>query len=281
MQVSSTAAITNLVYGGASPADLGSKPLLVRNTLNGLVTTTGSGFDTAMRCSSAVAGDFDNDMDEDLFVSCTGGTRNLPNRLFLNNGSGKFTEVANAGGAAGRTGAAVASGAGTSDSVVVADYDRDGFLDLLVTNGLNMRPVYIGGPKQLFHNRGNGNNWIELDLRRHALESRRRRFRHSRHVGRSYTVPRAERWLPSLVAELSARACGPRRQHYGGCQCGMARRHFHLLRRLAGGASLSIAPGRPVERGPALASVNDCTIGALRKDATDWHSVLRGALPVV
>jgi hypothetical protein len=49
--------------------------------------------------------------------------------------------------------------------VVVADYDRDGFLDLLVTNGLNMRPVYVGGPKQLFRNRGgNGNHWIQLDL---------------------------------------------------------------------------------------------------------------------
>ena len=48
--------------------------------------------------------------------------------------------------------------------MVTADYDRDGFLDLLVTNGHNMRPVYIGGPKQLFHNLGNANSWIEFDL---------------------------------------------------------------------------------------------------------------------
>jgi len=33
-----------------------------------------------------------------------------------------------------------------------------------VTNGLNMRPLFIGGPKQLFHNRGNSNNWMEFDL---------------------------------------------------------------------------------------------------------------------
>jgi hypothetical protein len=58
----------------------------------------------------------------------------------------------------------VADHAGTSDSVAVADYDLDGFLDLLVANGLNMRPVYIGGHKQLFHNLGNGNTWIEFDL---------------------------------------------------------------------------------------------------------------------
>jgi len=27
-----------------------------------------------------------------------------------------------------------------------------------------MRPVYTGGPKQLFHNSGNTNHWIEFDL---------------------------------------------------------------------------------------------------------------------
>ena len=47
---------------------------------------------------------------------------------------------------------------------MTADYDLDGFLDLFVVNGLNMRPVYMGGPKQLFHNRGNANHWMEFDL---------------------------------------------------------------------------------------------------------------------
>ena len=27
-----------------------------------------------------------------------------------------------------------------------------------------MRPLYIGGPNKLFHNNGNANHWIELDL---------------------------------------------------------------------------------------------------------------------
>lgn len=164
VQVASTASITQLSYAGASAADKGHKPLLLLNTLNGLTTATNAGFDVAVRCPSAAAGDFDNDMDEDLYLACTSGTRNLPNRLYLNNGYGRFTEVAWAAGAAGRVGAAVASGAGTSDSVTTVDYDRDGFLDLLVTNGLNMRPVHVGGPKQLFRNRGNANHWIELDL---------------------------------------------------------------------------------------------------------------------
>ena len=121
------------------------------------------------------AGDFDNDMHEDLYVTCTGGAHNTANRLFWNNGLwnttnskgvslGKFIEVPNAGGAAGIQGAAVGEHAGTADVVVTADYDLDGFLDLMVVNGSNMRPVYVGGPKQLFHNRGNSNHWMEFDL---------------------------------------------------------------------------------------------------------------------
>ncbi len=52
--------------------------------------------------------------------------------------------------------------------MALADYDVDGFLDLFVTNGLNMLPeapyTTRGGPDKLFHNAGNTNKWIELDL---------------------------------------------------------------------------------------------------------------------
>ena len=164
VQVTSTAPITDLTFTGASASDKGSKPFLIRNTSTGFVTIANPGFAATLRCQSAVAGDFDNDMDEDVFFACTGGAHNIPDRLYLNNGAGKFTEAPNAGGAAGITGAAVSEQAGTSDSVVTADYDLDGFLDLLVVNGLNMRPIYIGGPKQLFHNLGNDNHWMEFDL---------------------------------------------------------------------------------------------------------------------
>lgn len=165
VQVSSTAPITALTFAGSSEADRGQKPVLLRNTTAGLVSVGGSsGFGVPLRCQSVVAGDFDNDMDEDLYLACTGGSHNKPNRLYRNDGNGRFTEIAGAGGAAGKAGAAVASRAGTSESVVTADYDLDGFLDLLVTNGNNMRPVYLGGPKQLFRNRGNSNHWLQLDL---------------------------------------------------------------------------------------------------------------------
>jgi hypothetical protein len=165
VQVTSTAPITNLTFTGASGSDRGYAPILAHHTQGGFETATQAGFNSLMRCQSAVAGDFDNDMDEDIFLACTAGSHNLPDRLFLNNSNGTFTEAANAAGAAGVVGAAVGDKAGTGESVVSADYDVDGFLDLLVTNGNNLQPAFIGGPKQLFHNTSqNGNHWIELDL---------------------------------------------------------------------------------------------------------------------
>jgi hypothetical protein len=164
LQVTSTQPISGLTFFGASSADIGSTPILLHNTGSGFQQILQTGFNTALRCQSAVSGDFDNDMHEDIFLACTGGSHNIANRLFRNNGDGTFTEIPNAGGAAGVIGAAVAERAGTSESVVVADYDLDGFLDLLVTNGNNMRPLNHGGPKQLFHNVGNSNSWVEFNL---------------------------------------------------------------------------------------------------------------------
>jgi hypothetical protein len=104
------------------------------------------------------AADFDNDMDIDLYLTCTGPVQNLPNRLFENDGKGNFSLVANAGGAAG-------SQLGRGDVVALADYNRDGFVDLFITNGHDpTSPFTSDGPHQLFKNQGNGNHWLEIDL---------------------------------------------------------------------------------------------------------------------
>ena len=72
----------------------------------------------------ACAGDYDNDGAVDLYVTNYG-----PNVLYRNLGQGRFAEVPRAGGAATASGKAL-----WSTSCAFTDVDRDGFLDLFVTN---------------------------------------------------------------------------------------------------------------------------------------------------
>jgi len=136
---------------------------------------TGTGFEHQTEldskfssCHGAVGGDFDNDMDVDIFMVCSilgiveeeGADRTnvqLPNILYENLGNGTFILVKDAGGAEGGT-------VGASDTVTIADYDLDGFLDLFVTNGGGPGDTHQKGPHQLFRNMGNSNHWIEIDL---------------------------------------------------------------------------------------------------------------------
>ncbi|HEX5137311.1 MAG TPA: VCBS repeat-containing protein, partial [Planctomycetota bacterium] len=74
----------------------------------------------------ACAADLDNDGDEDLVVCALG-----PNRLFVNDGTGHFRNVALDAGVAGP---AERGKWEWSNGVSAGDYDRDGILDLYVTN---------------------------------------------------------------------------------------------------------------------------------------------------
>jgi hypothetical protein len=165
VQVDTEQTFSNLSPTGFWPSDKAARPTLLMNTATGYVDrTVDAGLGTPVQCVSATAADFDNDADVDLYLACRTGASNLPNVLYENQGGGTFRVVPDAGGALGPVGIAVASGAGTADSVVSADYDVDGFVDLFVTNGFNLRPLDTGGPNSLFRNLGNGNHWIQLDL---------------------------------------------------------------------------------------------------------------------
>ena len=124
--------------------------------------TLGTGLDVPLSCVAGSAADFDNDMDVDLFLVCRGAVEDLEDMMFENQGDGTFVHVPSTG-AEGLSGL----GVGIGENVFHADYDVDGFVDLYVTNGLLMLPTGAfdtGGADRLYRNRGNDNNWIQIDL---------------------------------------------------------------------------------------------------------------------
>lgn len=133
---------------------------LYLNRATGFVNATaGSGINAVLRSSapSAVAGDFDNDMDLDIFYDGGSGVgtpkADLRNIIMWNRGAGTFVVDVQAAGASG-------PGFGSPpDMVTTADYNGDGNLDILLT--------YFNNPistVQLYRNKGNGNHWLEIDL---------------------------------------------------------------------------------------------------------------------
>ncbi len=108
---------------------------------------------------AACAADFDNDGDEDLLhVNGYGDGRAAqwrrqtrqfmatPARLFVNEG-GRFVERAALAGVA---------DTGQGRGVACFDFDRDGALDVLVSNS--------GGPARLYRNRGAAGHWLQVKL---------------------------------------------------------------------------------------------------------------------
>ena len=84
--------------------------------------------------------DFDNDGDKDLFATC----HLQSNRLFQNNGDGTFTDISSDAG--------IPNDPDPSFGASFGDYDRDGFLDLYVSN-YTTGNVY---DNYLLRNNGNG-----------------------------------------------------------------------------------------------------------------------------
>ena len=136
---------------------------LYHNNQDGTFTevTRQAGLAVEMYGIGVAVADYDNDGNEDIYITCEG-----PNHLFRNLGGGKFSDVSARAGVA---------DPGFSTSAVWLDYDNDGNLDLFVANyvdwtvetdqlcsldGKNKSyctpQSYKGQSPTLYHNRGNG-----------------------------------------------------------------------------------------------------------------------------
>ena len=146
---------------------------LYRNEGNGKFkdVTRSAGIASGLWCEGAAWFDYDNDGLLDLFVvnylqwtpefdtycgDRAGNTRaychprlfqGLPNTLYRNNGDGTFTDASEKAG--------ISQHIGKGMSISIADYDRDGLLDVFVPNDKV--------PNFLFRNKGNG-TFEELGL---------------------------------------------------------------------------------------------------------------------
>jgi hypothetical protein len=124
-------------------------------TFKDMALITGAAYNAdgkALSGMGVTAGDFDNDGDEDIFVTNLTGE---PDTLYQNDGSGNFEDVTNLYGLAHTT--FPLTGFGT----LWFDYDNDGRLDLFVTNGEVRvidsqpgKPFPYSQTNQLLHNEG-------------------------------------------------------------------------------------------------------------------------------
>ena len=136
---------------------------LYHNNQDGTFTdvTRQAGLAVEMYGIGLAVADYDNDGNQDLYITCVG-----PNRLFRNLGNGKFADV---------TARAGVGDPGFSTSAAWFDYDNDGSLDLFVANyvewsvetdqlcsldGKNKSyctpQSYKGQSSTLYRNKGNG-----------------------------------------------------------------------------------------------------------------------------
>lgn len=102
---------------------------------------SGIGKPTGCYGFTAVASDFDNDGYPDIYVACD----STPSLLYRNLKNGTFEEIGVAGGVALNEDGQEQAGMG----VAVADYDEDGFIDIVKTNFSDDTP-------NLYHNNGDG-----------------------------------------------------------------------------------------------------------------------------
>ena len=139
----------DLFVGCSSFSGTGSR--LFRNVGGRFVDVTSSaGLDGSTAVMSGIWGDFNNDQELDLYLVRLG-----PNRLYMSNGDGTFTD---------RTTEAGVGDAGGGSGATAVDYDHDGDLDIYIANLLAPATGkagtggfrLAGHPNVLYRNNGDG-----------------------------------------------------------------------------------------------------------------------------
>ena len=169
--VESTETVSNVTPLNFSNPDLNARGLSDQLWLNDgpgqfINNSEAAGFTLPTLSQSAVAGDFDNDRDLDIYVANSYTSFNQRNILYENQGDGTFTIVELAGGAAGESLGPVHLDFNLGSRLATADYDNDGALDIFAGSTVvkSPRKTYLSSRSQLFQNQGNDNNWLQIDL---------------------------------------------------------------------------------------------------------------------
>jgi hypothetical protein len=137
------------------------KPSLYRNNGNGTFTNVTEESRTGHigNNSGAAWGDFDNDRLLDLYVVDTGDTLgNRYNTLYRNLGNGTFEDITST------SGTDAVNAVGRHYGAAWGDFNKDGTLDILLSNGFGWGNAFMHGRSILYKNPGNANNWIKLKL---------------------------------------------------------------------------------------------------------------------
>ncbi len=115
--------------------------VFVEQTSSEIVSGTSNSFGSTF-------GDVDNDGDLDLFVCNAYNVFQNTNFLYLNDGNGNFTKDLTSD---------LANHEGWTFGAAFGDYDRDGWLDIILANNLNDNQT-----NSVYRNTGSGNNWVQI-----------------------------------------------------------------------------------------------------------------------